>query len=137
MNGKLFSEHWCSSRLHSWSYTYPSINDLPRDAIHNIAIFTDYNTFSYKCDQESDFWQQLELASELECDPRDTLDWGRKLLDNFNARKTELVWFDWSNNSAAIDVTMDGSVLEKSTFKILGLSFSSELNRRSQIISIT
>ena len=32
-----------------------------------------------KCDQASDLWQQLELASELESDLRDTMDWGRKL----------------------------------------------------------
>ena len=31
-----------------------------------------------KCDQASDQWQQLELASEIESDLRDTMDWGRK-----------------------------------------------------------
>ena len=31
-----------------------------------------------KCDQASDLWQQLELASELESDLRDTVDWGKK-----------------------------------------------------------
>ena len=31
-----------------------------------------------KCDQASDLWQQLELASKLESDIRDTVDWGRK-----------------------------------------------------------
>ena len=31
-----------------------------------------------KCDQASDLWQQLELASELESNLRDTVDWGRK-----------------------------------------------------------
>ena len=38
-----------------------------------------------KCDQASDLWQQLELASELESDLRDTVDWGRKWLVDFNA----------------------------------------------------
>ena len=28
--------------------------------------------------QASDLWQQLELASELESDLPDTVDWGRK-----------------------------------------------------------
>ena len=37
-----------------------------------------------KCDQESDVWQQLELASELETDLRDTVDWGKKWLVDFN-----------------------------------------------------
>ena len=29
-------------------------------------------------DQASDLWQQLELASELEFDLQNTVDWGRK-----------------------------------------------------------
>ena len=40
------------------------------------------------------------------------MDWGRKRLVNFNAGKTQLVLFDWSNNTGAIDVKIDGSVLE-------------------------
>ena len=52
------------------------------------------------------------ISSELEPDLRDTVDWGRKRLVNFNAGKTELVLFDWSNNTGAIDVKIDGSVLE-------------------------
>ena len=31
-----------------------------------------------KCDQGSDLWQQLELASELESNPRGKVDWGKK-----------------------------------------------------------
>ena len=62
--------------------------------------------------QASDLWQQLELASELESDLRDTVDWGRKWLVDFNAGKTQLVSFDRSKNTGAIDVKMDGSVLE-------------------------
>ena len=49
--------------------------------------------------------QQLELASELESDLQVTVDWGRKWLVNFNAGKTQLVSFDQSNNSGAIDVS--------------------------------
>ena len=46
-------------------------------------------------------------------------------------------FFDWSNDTGAIDVKMDGSVLgKKSSFKMLGLSFSSKLNWGSDIISI-
>ena len=68
---------------------------------------------SVKCEQASDLWQQLELASELEFDLRDTGNCGRKWLVDFDAGKTELVSFDQSNNTGAIDVNMDGSVLEK------------------------
>ena len=64
------------------------------------------------------------------------MDWGRKRLVDFNAGKTQLVSFDQSNNTGAIDVKMDGSVLEeKSSFKMLGLTFSSKLDWISYIIS--
>ena len=66
-----------------------------------------------KFDQASNLWQQLEFTSELESDLRDTLDWGKKWLVDFNAVKSELVSFDWSNNIGSIDVKMNGSVLEK------------------------
>ena len=82
-------------------------------------------------------WQQLELASELKSDLRDTVDWGKKWLVDFNAGKTQLVSFDRSNNTGSIDVKMDGSVLEeKSSFKMLELTFSSKLDWGSYIISI-
>ena len=105
------------------------INDLPDDVICNIVIYTDDSTLHSKCDQASDLWQQLELASQLESDLRDTVSWGRKWLADFNAGKTQLISFDQSNNTGAIDVKMDGSVLEeKPCFKMLGLTFSSKLD---------
>ena len=113
------------------------INDLRDDIMCDIAIYADDTTLYSKCDQASDLWQQLELASELESDLRDTVDWGRKWLVDFNAGKTQLVSFDQSNNNGSIDVKMDGFVLEeKSAFKMLGLTFSSKLDRGSYIISI-
>ena len=58
----------------------------------------------------------------------ETLDWGKKWLVDFNAGETQLVSFDWSNNKRSIDVKIDGSLLEeKSSFKMLGLTFSSKL----------
>ena len=54
------------------------INDLPDDVICNIAIYADDTTLYSKCDQACDLWPQLELASELESDLRETVDWGRK-----------------------------------------------------------
>ena len=78
--------------------------------------------------------QQLELTSELESDLRDTVDYGRNWLVDFNAGKTQLVPFDWSNNTGSIDVKIDGPVLEeKSSFKMLGLIFSSKLDWGSYI----
>ena len=65
------------------------------------------------------------------------MDWGKKWLVDFNALKTQQVLFERSNNNGSIDVKMDGSVLEeKSSFKILGLTFSSKLDWGSYIISI-
>ena len=37
-----------------------------------IFCFADDTTLYSKCDQASDLWEQLELASELESDLRDT-----------------------------------------------------------------
>ena len=48
-----------------------------------------------------------------------------------------LVSFDRSKNTGAIDVKMDGSVLEeKTSFKMLGLTFSCKLDWGSYIVSI-
>ena len=41
------------------------INDLPDD-VCNIATYADDTTLCCKCDQASDLWQEVELASELE-----------------------------------------------------------------------
>ena len=83
------------------------------------------------CHQTSDLWQELELASELESDLRDNMEWGRTWLADFNVGKAQLVLFDWSNNTGAIEVNMDWSVVdEKLSCKILELSLSSKLDCR-------
>ena len=106
------------------------INDLPDNVICNCD---DDTTLYSKFDQASDMWQQLELASELESDLLDTVKW----LVDFSAGRTQLVSFDWSKNTGAIDVKIDGSVLEeKSPFKMLGFTFSSKLDWGSYISSI-
>ena len=65
------------------------------------------------------------------------MDWGNKWLVNFSAGKTQLVSFDWSNNDGSIDMKIDASVLEeKSSFKMLGLTFSFKLDWGSYIISV-
>ena len=117
--------------LHYTSMTFPD------DAICHIPNYADDTTLCSNSDQVSDLWQQLELASELESDLGDTVDWGRKWLIDFNAGKTQLVSFDWSNIIGTIDLKMDGSVLEeKASFKMLGLTFSSKLDWGSYITSI-
>ena len=44
------------------------INDYPDDVICDVAIYAYDTTLYSKCDQVSDLWQQLEVASELESD---------------------------------------------------------------------
>ena len=65
------------------------------------------------------------------------MDLGKKWLVDFIAGKTQLVSFGRSNNNGTIDVKMDGGVLEeKSSFKIVGLTYSSKLDWDCYIISI-
>ena len=98
-----------------------------------MAIYTN-NTTPYR-DQPFDLLQQLELASEFETDLQYTVNWSRKFY--FNAEKAEIVLFYQSNYTAAIDVKMDGSVLEeKSSFNMLGFTFSSKLEWGSYVISV-
>ena len=48
---------------------------------------------------------------------------------DFSAGKTQLVSFYWSNNTYSIDLKMDVFFLEEiSSFKMLGLTFSSKLD---------
>ena len=63
--------------------------------------------------------------------------WGKKWHVEFNAGKTQLILCDWSNNTVSIDVKIYESVLEeKSSFKMLWLTFSSKLDLGSYIISV-
>ena len=117
LDGKSSQEYPVNAGVPQGSILAPTlflvyINDLP-DVICNIAICADDTVLYSKCDQASDLWQQLELASELESDLQDTVDWGRKWLVDFNAGETQLVSFDQSKNTGTIDVKMDRSVLEE------------------------
>ena len=112
------------------------INDLPDDVICDIAVCADDTALCSECDRVSGLWRRLELASELESDLRGTVDWGGKWLVDFSAGKTQLVSFDRFNNNGSVGVKMDGSVFEeKSSFKMLGLTFSSMLDWGSYIVS--
>ena len=131
LDGKSSQEYPVNAAVPQGSTFGPTLfllyfNDLPDDVICDIAIYADDTTLYSKCDQVSDLWQQLELASEGESDLQDTMDWGRKWLVDFNAGKTPVISFDQSDNTGAIDVEMDGS-----SFKMLGLIFSSKLDRGS------
>ena len=107
------------------------------DVICNIPIYADDTTLQSKCDLASDLWQQVELASELESDLQETVDWSRKWLVDFNAGKTQLVLFDQPKNTGAIDVKMNRSVLEeKASLKMIWLTFSFKFDWSSYIIPV-
>ena len=69
------------------------INDLPDDVICNIAIFVEDTNLYSNCDQVSDLWQQLDLASEVKSDLKEPVDWGRRWLVDLYAGRTQLVLF--------------------------------------------
>ena len=102
LDGKYSQEYLVNTGVPQGSILGPTlfliyINDLPDDVICDIAIYADDTSLYSKCDQGSDLWQQLELASELESDLQDTVDWGKKWLVDLNAGKSQLVSFVWSN----------------------------------------
>ena len=73
LDGKSSQEHPVNARVPQGSILGPTyflryINDLPDNVICDIAIYDDDTSLYSKCDQASDLWQQLELASELESD---------------------------------------------------------------------
>ena len=77
LDGKSSEDYWVNAGVSQSSILGATlfllyINDLPDNVICNIAIYVDDTTLYSKCDQASDLWQQLELASELEFDIQDT-----------------------------------------------------------------
>ena len=72
--------NYCFVKSYTLTLFLLYINNLPDDVICNIAIYAGDTTFYSKCDQVYDQWQQLALASGLESDLQDTLDWGRNYL---------------------------------------------------------
>ena len=63
------------------------MNDLPDDVVSSTAKCADDTALYSKCDQASDLWQQLELASDFQ----DLVDWSRKWHFDFNSGETQLV----------------------------------------------
>ena len=73
LDGKSSQEYPVNAGVREGSILVPTlfllyINDLPDDAIYNIAAYADDTILYSKYDQASDRWQQLKLVSELEFD---------------------------------------------------------------------
>ena len=65
LDGKFSQEYPVNAGVPHGSILGPAlvllyINNFPDDVICNIAIYADDTTLYSKCDQVSDFWQQLE-----------------------------------------------------------------------------
>ena len=70
MDGKSSQEYPFNAGVPQSSILSPTlflqyINGPPDYVIDDIAIYADDSTLYSNCEQVSDFWQQLELASEL------------------------------------------------------------------------
>ena len=77
LDGKSSEQYTVAAGIFQCSILVPTlfllyINDLLVDVICNIFIYADDTTLYFKCDWASD------LASELESDLRNTVDWVRK-----------------------------------------------------------
>ena len=103
--------------------------NLDNDVICNIAIYADDTTLCSKCYQASDPWEQLEMATELESDLWDIVNWGRKWLVDFNTGKTQLISFELFNDTRCYWCE-NGWFCSgvKTIFNMLGLPFSSKFN---------
>ena len=53
------------------------------------------------------------LEGDLECDLRDTVERNSRWLVSFNAKKTQLVSFEYSANSGVMDIKTSKAVLEE------------------------
>ena len=72
LDEKSSQEYPVNAGVPQWSILGPTlfllyINNLRDDVADDTPLYCN-------CDQASDLWQQLEIASELESDPRDTVD---------------------------------------------------------------
>ena len=73
LHGKSWQEYPVNAGAPQGSILGPTvsllyINDLADDVMYDIALYADDTTLYSMCDQASDLWQQLELASEFESD---------------------------------------------------------------------
>ena len=99
LDGNFSQEHLVNAEVPQGFILGPTlfllyVIDLADDVLCDISIYVDDTTFYSKCDQAYDLWHQLELASEFESNQRESVDWSRNWLVDFNAAKSQLIPFD-------------------------------------------
>ena len=77
------------------------------------------------------------MAGEIELDLQSIVEWGEKWLVSFNSAKTKLLSINNSRDPLLPSVSMNGTELEESnSFRLLGITFSSDFSWRSYIEAI-
>ena len=134
LDGKSLQEYPVNARVPQGSILCPTlfllyINDLIMLCVILLSMLTILLSIRHLiCGNSLNWLLNLNLIYK-------TLGWGKKWFVDFNTGKTQLVLFHVSNNNGSIDVKMDRSALEeKSSFKMLGLTFSSKFDWGSYII---
>ena len=94
LDGKPLKEYPVNARVPKGSILGPTlfllyINDISDGVICDIVIYADDTNLFSKYDLVSGLWRQLELASELKSDQRDTVDNTRVIDVKVNGSATE------------------------------------------------
>ena len=77
LDGKSSQEYPVNAGVPHFSY-YTLMTFLMMLSVILLSMLTDDTSLYSKFDRASDLWQQLGLASELESDLQDVVDWGKK-----------------------------------------------------------
>ena len=113
------------------------INDLPDDIESEIGLFDDDTTLYSRHVGKTDAIISEVMAESLENDLQAVVDWCHKWLVTFNAAKTKLLSFNNYKKPLQPPIVMANNTLpESSSFKLLGLTFTSNMNWNKYIEDI-
>ena len=113
------------------------INDLPDKIVSEMGIFADDTTLYNRHEGKTNEHISKEMAETLEDDLQSVVEWGQKWMVTFNAAKTKLVSFNNYKKPSLPPIAMAKNTLPESTsFKLLGLTFTGNMNWNRYIESI-